>query len=219
MAEQLGIEWRDDDRIEIEGAQVVELLPARAQEMRGMRVRHLRRGRRIVKLLLAMPAGDPVIFDAGKFSQSRIRFRPKMFERPLEADVAVKFAIGWIAGITFSGAPDLPARIAIASERRRTGRREARSVDRAARPMIRQHQAMRINDEPTHVRFPEDVLNPGMISAFRQPESGGLRVKRRAIRFAADKNLRAHCFGRSLKQRQQTVRPRRGYDFDAAVLP
>src|SRR2546423_11851348 len=81
VAKELRVERRYDDRIEVERAQLVELLPARAQEMRGMRLRDLSCDCRVVELLLDLPACDPVIFYAGKFSQSRIRSRPEMFER------------------------------------------------------------------------------------------------------------------------------------------
>src|SRR5437868_14314764 len=83
VPEQLGIEWRHDDRIEIERAKIVELLPPRLEKMRGMRVGHAGCGRRLIKFFLAVPIGDAVVFDAGEFSQRQSHARPEMFERKL----------------------------------------------------------------------------------------------------------------------------------------
>src|SRR5436190_21582238 len=106
--------------------------------MQCMRVGDLLGGGWIIKILFAVAIGDAVILDPGEFSQRRIRARPEMFEGELEADVAIKFPVRRIAGISFDCAPDLPARIAIPSKSRRSSLGEARRVNRAARPRIRQ---------------------------------------------------------------------------------
>jgi len=74
-----------------------------------MRVGHFLGGGWIIKIFFAVAIGDAVILDPGEFSQRRIRARPEMFEGKLEANVAIKFPVSWIAGISFRCAPDLPA--------------------------------------------------------------------------------------------------------------
>src|SRR2546423_1929395 len=218
MAEQLRIERRHDDRIEIEGSQIVELLPPRAQEMRGMRIGNARRHHRLVRFLFAIAISDAVVLDAGEFSQRRSLSGPDMFEGKFKADVAIKFPIRRITRIPFRCAPDLPARIAIARKRGGPGRGKAGRVNRAARPWLAEHQAVGVDDEPAQVRFPQDILNAGMISAFGQPKPVWIGVKCRPIRIATDENLRANRFGRLLEQWEQTMRRGGGHEFEAAVV-
>src|SRR5438045_4005475 len=153
MPKQLGVERRHDDRIEVERAEFVHLLPAHLEKVRGVRIRDRRRCRGIVEFLRAVAARDAVIFYPGK-SRKRRRWK-------VEPDVAIKFPISRIAGITFRRAPDLPARITIARKHRRPMRSETRRVDGAARARIAKDQPMGVDDEPTQVRIVQDAITTG----------------------------------------------------------
>src|SRR5436305_5075000 len=142
-----------------------------------------------------------------------------MLKRKLEPDVAIEFPVDRIAGISFRRAPDLPARIAIARERRRSSRRETGRVNRAARPGVRQHETVRVHDEPPDIRFTKDILDTRMVSAFRQPKPGRIGLKRGPVRIATDQNLRAHRFGRLLEQRQQSMGRSGGHQLEATLVP
>src|ERR1051325_11713109 len=109
MPEELGVERRDNDWIEIERAHFIELLSASFQEMGRVTFRCSSSGRRIVEFLLAVASSDAVIFDAREFANRRRVTWPEIFCRQLESDVAIEFAIRRIARITFGSAPDLPA--------------------------------------------------------------------------------------------------------------
>ena len=118
MPKQLGIERGDDDWIDIERRDLAQLPATLLEKMIGVRIGRLFRRLAIVQFLFQPATGDAVIFHAGKFSHSA-RDRTEMFERQFPSDVAIKFAIGRIARITFLCAPNLPARIAIPRERGR----------------------------------------------------------------------------------------------------
>ena len=53
---------------------------------------------------------------------------------------------------------------------------------------------MRVENEPAQICFLQDIFKSRRVSAFRQPESGGLAPKRFAKDVAADQNLRADGF-------------------------
>ena len=65
---------------------------------------------------------------------------------------------------------------------------------------------MRVEYEPAQICFLQDIFKSRRVSAFGQPESGGLRLKRFAKHIAADQNLRANRFARLLQERQKSVR-------------
>src|SRR5437764_1015424 len=163
MPEQLGVERRHHDRIEVERAEFVHLLPAHLEKVRGVRIRGRCCRRGIVKSLRAVAARDAVIFYPGKFRKRR-RWK-------VEPDVAIKFPISRITRITFGRAPDLPARIAIARKHRRPMRSETRRVDGATRARIAKDQPMGVDDEPTKVRFVQNRIETGTVSALRKPET------------------------------------------------
>src|SRR5207248_10147980 len=121
----------------------------------------------------------------------------------VEPDVAIKFPISRITRITFGRAPDLPARIAIARKHRRPMRSETRRVDGATRARIAKDQPMGVDDEPTKVRFVQNRIETGTVSALRKPETSRIGAESSAVRIAADENLRAHRFARLLQQRQR----------------
>src|SRR5205085_9781920 len=112
----------------------------------------------------------------------------------IEAYVAIKFAVRRIARITFFRAPDLPARIAIASERSWTGRRVTRRIDRALRLRISKEQTVRIQNEPANVRFLQNRIDPRRVSAFGQPKTVWTDSEKIDICVAADENLGARSF-------------------------
>jgi hypothetical protein len=62
MAEQLGVEWCDHNRIEVQGAEIIHLLAPCLKEMRRVRLRSALGSNRIVEFLRAIAARDPVIF-------------------------------------------------------------------------------------------------------------------------------------------------------------
>jgi hypothetical protein len=64
---------------------------------------------------------------------------------------------------------------------------------------------MRVEYEPAQVCFLQDIFKSRRVSAFGQPESGGLRLKRFAKQITADQNLRANRFARLLQERQKSV--------------
>ena len=61
MAEQLGIEWHHDDRIEVDVAEALQLFAARREKMLGVRVRGALRPGAIVELLLCLRTSRPVM--------------------------------------------------------------------------------------------------------------------------------------------------------------
>src|SRR5690242_17264987 len=100
MAEQLRIERHNDNWIDIVGRELTELRAALLQKMHGVRISgYFSRGA-IVQILVFFSSGNAVIFHAGKFANAA-RDWSKMFERQIKPDVAIKFAIGRIARITF----------------------------------------------------------------------------------------------------------------------
>src|SRR2546423_2313579 len=159
MAEQLRIERRHDDRIEIEGSQIVELLPPRAQEIRGMRIGNTRRRHRLVRFLFAIAISNAVVLDAGEFSQRRSLAGPDMFEGKFKADVAIKFPIRRITRIPFRCAPDLPARITIARKRGGPVPGETGRVKRAALSQPAQHHISGGEEVPAHDDLPHDTID------------------------------------------------------------
>src|ERR1700736_539081 len=110
---------------------MANLGPALLQKMVSVSVGRFRRRCAIVELLFAATACDSMIFHPGKFPGPP-RDRPEMLEWKIETDVAIKFAIGWIARIAFVCAPNLAARIAIAGEGGRACGRKNRRVDGVA---------------------------------------------------------------------------------------
>src|SRR5437016_822234 len=128
VTKQLRIERCDHDWIDIELRELTKLSAALFEKMGRVRVGRFFCFGPIVKLFVFFASGDPVIFHAGKFSNAA-RDWPEMFERQIKSDVAIKFAIRRIAGITFLRAPDLATRIAVARERRGTRRRVTRRIN------------------------------------------------------------------------------------------
>ena len=188
-------------------------------------MRRVRLGRafgpgRIVEFLRLIATGDSMIFQARELANARRhRSRAKVFHGQIESDVAIKIAIGRIARITFRGAPDLPAGIAIARKYRRARRRKARRIDGATRTRLPEHQAMRIDDEPAQVRFLHDRFQPRRVGAFRQPESRRITAEYGPIDIAPGQDLGPHRFRRWLQERKQTVRGRRRHDLEASFIP
>src|SRR5438270_778240 len=135
VAEQLSVEWRYDNRLKVRIGQLSDLPPAHFDEVLRVNLGDAMGRVPIVELLFAAPACDAVIFDAGELARRQCQ----LTERKVEAYIAVEFAIRGIAGISFPRAPDLPARLAIASEGRRTGRRVTWCVYRADRLRIGKH--------------------------------------------------------------------------------
>src|ERR1043166_7882724 len=143
VPEQFGIERNHDDWIEIRRDQSAEFFTALLDEMHRVRLSCSLRCGAIVQFLFRMAAGDPVVFHAGKLAHAA-RDRAEMLQRQIETDVAIEVTICWIARVTFVRAPDLPARIAIAGERRRASARVTRRVNRAVRLRVPEEQAVRI---------------------------------------------------------------------------
>jgi hypothetical protein len=75
-----------------------------------------------------------------------------------------------------------------------------------------------IDDEPAQVRFPHHILQPGMISALRQPEPGRIGVKHGPVGIAAGEDLRAHGFRRLLEQGKQSMRRGRRHDLETTFV-
>src|SRR4030095_17038604 len=169
---------------------MAKLRAALFQKVRGVGVSGLFRFRAVVNFLLFLAAGDAVIFHAGKFANAA-RDRAKMFERQIEPNVAIKFAIRRIAWITLFRAPDLAARIAISRERSRAGWRETRCINTALRLRISKEQSVRIENKPANVRFLQNRIECVRVSALRQPEARRWRAKKIDICVAPDPHLRA----------------------------
>ena len=180
MAEQLRIEWADDDRGHVHVApQVLDLRGARPHEMPGMMVRRPQRPAAVVELLIRRATGNSVVFDTGEFPRAVARQGVgQMLARKIEADVAVEVPIRRIARITFFRAPDLAARFAIASKRRGAAGRKDRSVNGVARTRAAKHQAVRIEHEPAQFRLLQD----------------GIEARRRRIPAARSPSDRARTF-------------------------
>src|SRR5439155_26901957 len=132
MTKQFRIEGNDHDWIDMECAQSTKLRPALFEEVVGMCVGCFFRRGTIVQFFFRTAASDAVVFDAGELSHLA-RDGAEVLERKIETNVAIKFAIGGITGITFVRAPDLPARVPVAGESSRAGRRVTGRIDRAAR--------------------------------------------------------------------------------------
>src|SRR4051794_1222633 len=108
--------------------------------------------RPIIQLFLIAPSGDPMIFYAGKFSASACE-RFQIFHGQIETDVAIKFTVSWIAGISFVCTPDLTARSGIASECSWPCWCITGTVNGAAWGRGSKEQPMSVDNEPAKIRF------------------------------------------------------------------
>src|SRR5438094_9780667 len=144
----------------------------------------------IIELFFAFPTGDPVIFHTGKFPHTA-RDRPQMFKRKIETDVAVKFAICRIARITFFRAPNLAARVAVARERSWTRGRITWRINRALRLRIAEQQSVRVENEPSNIRFLQNRVEAGRISTFGQPKARWIGLAKIDMTVAPGDGLRA----------------------------
>ena len=117
MTEQLGVERRDYNWIEVLRAQLSKLGTARFQKMRSMRVSRLIRRTAIVKFFVFILSCDAVILHAGELSNAAC-LRTQMLQRKIEPDVTVKLAIRRMSRIAYLRAPNLPAGVTVARERR-----------------------------------------------------------------------------------------------------
>jgi hypothetical protein len=83
---------------------------------------------------------------------------------------------------------------------------------------VTEHQPVGVDDEPAQVCFLHDALQTGCVSAFRQPETCGIRAEGASVRVAANENLRADRLGRLREQRQQPVRRSGRHDFEETFI-
>jgi len=147
----------------------------------------------VVNLFGFLSTGDAVILHPGKFPNAA-RHRTEMFQWQIKSNIAVKFAIRRIAGITFFRAPDLATRIAVASERRRPRRGVTRRVNRALRLRVSQKQSVGVENEPAIVRVLQNRIESRPICAFRQPKPVRRRIENIDKCVAADQDLRSRRF-------------------------
>ena len=152
VAKQFGVEWDDNDWIKTRFADLDNLPAPLLKKVRSMRFCRFFRCLAIIQFFFLAAPGDAIIFHAGKFSASACD-RAQMLHRKIEADVAIKFTVGRITGITFVRTPDLPARLAVARENGWSGRCVIRRVNRSARRRSPKHDAVCIQNEPANVRL------------------------------------------------------------------
>src|SRR5947207_4318463 len=218
MPKQFRVEGDHDDWIGIERARAAKLRRALFEKMVRMFVDGSFRCGAIVQFFFLTAIGDAVVFDAGKFARPP-RDRADVFEWKIEAGIAVKFPIRRVTGISFVRAPDLPARIPVAREGGRSGRRVTRRIDRATRLRICKKEAVSVENEPANVRFLQNRFQPRREGALRQPNPTRIGPEKIDIDIATDQDLGARGLGRLLlQQRKQTVRRSRGDDFERTGL-
>src|SRR2546425_2527234 len=164
MAIQFRVEGNDDDRVEIERADFANLSPPFPEKMAGVCVSGFFCCLGVIKIFLRAPC-DSMILYAGKFPEAACD-RPEMVHWKVKTDVAIEFPISRIARITSLRAPDLAARIAIARESGRAGRRVTRRVNGALGTRVPQHQTVRVEDEPAKVDFLEDRIQAWRVGTF-----------------------------------------------------
>ena len=175
------------------------------------------RGLAVVNQLLARAAGDGVILDPGERPHAvRRQMRAHVVEVQIEADVAVEVAVARVAGIALVFAPDLLRGIEIAPEGRDAVLREDGREHAVARARLRVQQAMRVHDEPADVRLLQHMLHAIHVGALGQPDAARVLPEAFAVMIARGQDLRAD--GRRMRgqQRQQSMRRRRGDDFQFA---
>src|SRR5690349_17631317 len=110
MAEQLGVERRDDQGWLAQNAcDLLDLRDPLTQEMGRMSVRYLECRLTIVDFLCPGLAGDLMIFDSGETALFRRRqMGPEIIEIEIESDITIEVTVARVAGIAAVPTPDLP---------------------------------------------------------------------------------------------------------------
>src|SRR5262245_45375755 len=131
MPEELGVEWTNDNRIfESHGGQLAEAYLTFRKKIIGVLIRHSLRHGRIVRLFLTIWITNPIVFEAGEFSNAVWTQEGMQFLlRPIETKITVKIAVEGMTGITAFGAPDFAIRFRVARKRCRTSRGVDRCID------------------------------------------------------------------------------------------
>src|ERR1051325_10849712 len=132
VPEQFRIERSHDNRIETDFPDFTKLLPALFQKVNCMLRRCSLGCHSIIKLLPITAPCDPMIFYSAKLSCTACD-GSQMFHWQIKTDVAIKFAVSWIAGVAFLRPPHLAAGLRIPCEGGRTRWRITRSINGAAR--------------------------------------------------------------------------------------
>src|SRR6266511_5089113 len=153
MTEQLGIVRRQDQRRHIHrGGEVLDLIDAGAEEMRGVFAGRLERRVSVIGLLRTGATGNAMILETGEAANFRNgQVSLNIVKVEVEPDVAVEVAIPGVPWIPFVLRPDLFGGIKIAAENGDAVRGEEGREYAAARAGRGIEHAVRIGDKPADV--------------------------------------------------------------------
>ena len=132
---------------------------------------------RFLRMIRFFPRGgtrDPVILDPGVDPDMFRDIGPDIVEIKVMAYVPVKFPVRRMSRKPFPCRPHLFCTAPVAAEGRNSGRGEKRGIYTVEGGGTRVFYPVGLEDEKTDTLLCEEFVKPGIISAFRQPESLGL---------------------------------------------
>ena len=220
VAKEFGVVGRGDDgahRRALRGPG--DLGGAGCDEVAGMLGDRGHRCLRVVGLLLGLGTrGDAVILEPRVHADAvGVDEGGHLFERPVEAHIAVVFAVAEVAGVALVRRPDLARRLGVAAEEGDAARREQRGNEATQRPVGGTLDGVAVDKGEAHAGLGKQPVDASGVGAFAHPHAGGGEAAAR---------LEGACGGANLAtpaaieehERQEAVRAHAGDELDAPAL-
>ncbi len=167
MAEEFGVVGGDQEG-GLAGCGVIELTDTFGDEVGGVFAGGGEGGAGLIKFLGKIRTGDAVIADAGGDADIGAGGEGgEVTPFGVIGEIAMEFAIAWIAGITAVSAPDLACAGGIASEGGDTGGGEDGAEDALGRGGLGEQKAVGFEDEPAEAGLVKGGFDGGGVGTFR----------------------------------------------------
>jgi len=186
-------------------------------EVGGMLIGTLAGQGRAVRFFVLGPAGDAVIFETCKFSDSvGLDVGSDVIVVEIEAAVSIEVPIFGVSGVAFLGAPNLLAGFDIAAKGSRASGGKEGGEDAVSGTRFGVEDAVGVDNEPADLGFLEIVFDSRKIGAFGEPNPPRIATKAVLVIVSGDLNLGPNRLWKILHQRKETVGGSAGDDFQGA---
>jgi len=218
---QFGVVGANNDGFNSHDAvEMLDLFFPIEHEVGGMLIGSLAGQGRAVRFFVLGPAGDAVIFETCKFSDSvGLDVGSDVIVVEIEAAVSIEVPIFGVSGVAFLGAPNLLAGFDIAAKGSRASGGKEGGEDAVSGTRFGVEDAVGVDNEPADLGFLEIVFDSRKIGAFGEPNPPRIATKAVSVIVSGDLNLGPNRLWKILHQRKETVGGSAGDDFqDAGVL-
>jgi hypothetical protein len=186
-------------------------------EVGGMLIGTLAGQGRAVRFFVLGPAGDAVIFETCKFSDSvGLDVGSDVIVVEIEAAVSIEVPIFGVSGVAFLGAPNLLAGFDVATEGSGASGGKEGSEDAVSGTGFGVEDAVSVDDEPANLGLLEVVFDSRKICAFGEPDPSRIATKTVSVIVSGDLNLGPDRLWKILHQRKEAVGGSAGDDFEHA---